>query len=67
MEGQGIADSVETLYEGFEKEFKGKASLNYALGCSFDGTDESGFEAAVEAAQKSEVIIACMGEIKMER
>ena len=36
-EGQGVPESVETFIEGFEKEFKGKAILNYAKGCEFDG------------------------------
>lgn len=63
-EGQGVPESVETLMAGFEKEFKGKATLNYAKGCSFEGNDESGFEEAINAAQKSEVIIVCMGEMK---
>ncbi len=35
-EGQGIASSVETLMDGFQKEFKGKAALNYAKGCGFE-------------------------------
>lgn len=63
-EGQGIAESVETIFEGFKKEFKGKAILNYAKGCHFEGKDETGFEAALEAAQKSDVVIICMGEMK---
>ncbi len=63
-EGQGIATSVETIFAGFEKEFNGKAILNYAKGCHFEGTDETGFEAALKAAQKSDVVIVCMGEMK---
>ncbi len=63
-EGQGIASSVETLMEGFQKEFKGKATLNYAKGCAFDGDDESGFADAITMAQKSDVILICMGEKK---
>lgn len=63
-EGQGIPESVETLLEGFEKEFKGKAVLNYAPGCDFQGENESGFEEAIQLAEKSDVIVACMGEMK---
>ena len=63
-EGQGIPESVETLLEGFEKEWKGKAVLNYARGCDFQGENESGFEEAIQAAEKSDVIVACMGEMK---
>ena len=63
-EGQGIPQSVETLYEGFEKEFRNKVVLHYAKGCDFDGPDESGFNEAIAAAQQSDVIIVCIGEMK---
>lgn len=63
-EGQGVSEAVETIYEGFEKEFRGKVSLHYAKGCAFEGTDESGFEEAVNVAMQSDVIIVCMGEMK---
>lgn len=63
-EGQGTPGSVETLYEGFEKEFKNKTVIHYAKGCDFDGTDESGFNEAIAAAQQSDVIIVCIGEMK---
>ncbi len=63
-EGQGLAEVVETIFEGMKKEFAGKAALNVAKGCDFEGTDESGFDEAVQLAQKSDVIVACMGERK---
>lgn len=63
-EGQGVPEAVETIYEGFEKEFKGKVSLQYAKGCAFEGSDESGFEEAVNTAMQSDVIIVCIGELK---
>ena len=63
-EGQGIASSVETLFAGFQKEYKGKANLNYAKGSDFEGNNESGFAEAVAAAQKSDVVVICMGEMK---
>lgn len=63
-EGQGIPGSAETLLAGFEKEYKGKAILNYAKGCDFDGVNETGFQEAVAAAQKSDVVIICIGEMK---
>jgi beta-glucosidase len=63
-EGQGISESVETLMEGFEKEFKGKAALGYARGCEFQGENESGFDEAVQLAEQSDVIVACIGEMK---
>ena len=63
-EGQGIADVVETIYDGMQKEFTGKAILNVAKGCDFEGKDETGFEEALQIAAKSDVIVACMGEKK---
>ena len=63
-EGQGISESVETLMEGFEKEFKGKVILNVARGCDFQGENDAGFEEAIKVAEKSDVIVACIGEMK---
>ena len=63
-EGQGLSEMVETIYEGFEKEFKGKATLIYSKGCDFDGTNESGFEEAINTAENADVVIICMGEMK---
>ncbi len=59
----GKDQNVESIFEGFEKEFK-DVSLNYAKGCDFDGTDESGFNEAIASAQNSDIIIICLGEKK---
>lgn len=58
----GNAKDVETLKVGIEKEFD--VSIHYAKGSDFDGNDESGFEAAIAAVQKSEVVVLCLGEKK---
>lgn len=63
-EGQGTPETAQTLLEGMQKEFNGKAVLNVAKGCDFEGKDESGFEEAIQQAQKSDVIVVCMGEKK---
>jgi len=63
-EGQGKAETVQTLLEGMQKEFDGKAVLNISRGCDFEGSDEAGFEAAIQQALKSDVIVACLGEKK---
>ncbi len=63
-EGQGVASAVETLMAGFQKEFKNKAVLNYAKGCGFEANDESGFAEAIAVAEKSDVILVCIGEMK---
>lgn len=57
----GKKEDVESIYEGIEKEFK-EAKINYAKGSSLDGNDETGFEAALKAANESDVILLCLGE-----
>jgi beta-glucosidase len=54
----------ETLFEGIENEFKGKAAVVYAKGADFEGNDETGFEAAVKIANESDIIVLCLGEKK---
>ncbi len=58
------ADDAETIFEGLNNEFGNSVVFNYAKGCDFDGNDESGFKEALEAAQKSEIILVCLGEKK---
>jgi len=58
----GRASDAVSIFEGLESEFGNKIQLNYAQGCDFDGTDESGFSEAVSMAKKSDVILVCLGE-----
>ncbi|WP_183574266.1 glycoside hydrolase family 3 N-terminal domain-containing protein [Mucilaginibacter sp. X5P1] len=58
----GEAADITTILDGLQKEFGQKVQFNYAKGCAFDGTDESLIAEAVEAARKSDIIIACIGE-----
>jgi beta-glucosidase len=60
----GKEDDVESIIEGIEKEFGKSATISYAKGCDFEGNDESGFSAAIEAAQNSDIILLCLGEKK---
>lgn len=61
-EAYGNPKDVETLYAGFSKEFDGKATIHYAKGCDFDGDDYSNFEEALAVAEKSDVVVLCLGE-----
>lgn len=61
-EGMGRPEDVQTIYEGLQKEFKGKATLNYAQGCDFDGEDTSGFDEAINAANASDAVLVFLGE-----
>jgi len=60
----GKASDAESIYEGLQNEFKQNIKINYAKGCDFEGTDESGFDEAFAAASQSEVIVVCLGELK---
>jgi beta-glucosidase len=59
----GKEDNVESIFEGIAKEFS-TTTINYAQGCDFDGKDESGFNEAISVAQKSDIILVCLGEKK---
>ncbi|MFA9393035.1 MAG: glycoside hydrolase family 3 N-terminal domain-containing protein [Prolixibacteraceae bacterium] len=61
-EGYGDSKDAESILEGFKKEFAGKAQLNYAKGCDFDGNNEEGFAEALAMAEKSDVVVLCLGE-----
>ncbi len=58
----GRKEDAESIYEGLEKEFNSSIQFNYAPGCGFDGTDESGFDKAVSMAEQSEILVVCIGE-----
>ncbi len=59
----GKAADAESIYEGLQKEFK-NTTINYTKGAAFDGADETGFEEAIAAANQSDVIVVCLGELK---
>jgi len=52
-----------SLLEALRAEFEpAGASLEFALGCSVREPDRSGFEAAVQLAQRSDVVVAVVGD-----
>ena len=60
--GHGMGEDVESIYEGLEQEFAGRAELSYAVGCAFDGDDTSGFAEAVRVASGADVVVLFLGE-----
>ncbi len=58
----GVAADAESIYEGLVNEFKNAVQINYAKGCAFDSTDETGFDEAVAMAEQSDIIVVCIGE-----
>jgi beta-glucosidase len=60
----GVANDAESIFEGLETGIKNKITINYAKGCDFDGNDDVGFPEAIAMAEKSEIIVICLGEKK---
>ena len=58
----GSEKDVESIAEGLVKEFGSTTKITTAKGCDFDGNDESGFAEALSVAQKSDIILVCLGE-----
>lgn len=50
-----------TVLEGIKNIVKDKVTINYARGCDISSLDNSGFEEAINAAEKSDVVILVIG------
>lgn len=57
----GIASEVTTLLQGIRGEFP-DAQVEFVEGGKTDGTDRTGFDAAVNTAKQADVAIVCLGE-----
>lgn len=57
----GQWDSITTVVEAI-KENQGIKNVRFTKGCDFTGTDKSGFNAAIQMARASDVVIMVMGE-----
>ena len=53
---------IVSILEGLKNRAGGSVEIRYAKGCGIKDDDRSGFEEAVEAAKRSDVVIAVMGE-----
>lgn len=62
--GHGRPEDICPINKALETEFEDQAKLVYADGCDFDGEDTSKFKDALDAAQKADIILLCMGEKK---
>lgn len=61
--GDGKAEDVVTLRQALVKQMlTNRRQLYYAKGTDIDSQDESGFAEAVQAAQKSDVVVLAFGE-----
>jgi beta-glucosidase len=54
-----------TILAGIKNITKGKVTVNYAKGCGITDLDSSGFKEAINAAEKSEVVILVIGGTSM--
>lgn len=58
----GDANDCITLLEGIQQKLGADTNIHYEKGCATTGTDQSGFEAAIVAAQKAEAVVVAVGE-----
>ncbi|MCS7104366.1 MAG: glycoside hydrolase family 3 C-terminal domain-containing protein [Thermofilaceae archaeon] len=56
------AIEVVTVLEGVRRVAPPDVKVYYARGCGLLSSDKSGFKEAVEAAEKSEIVVAVLGE-----
>ena len=54
-----------TILKGIKNISKGRVTINYAKGCGITDLDSSGFDEAINAAKKSEVVILVIGGTSM--
>ena len=54
-----------TVLEGIKNIVKKKITIHYAKGCGITDLDKSGFQMAIEAAKKSDVVILVIGGTSM--
>ncbi len=59
---QGRAENVVTVVQGLKNKLGESAEIVFSEGCKTTGNDKSGFDAAVDAANNSDVIVLCIGE-----
>lgn len=66
LEGSWIPQSdtslVTSLFEGVERSLAPGSKLSYAYGCAIEGTDEAGFEEAIQVAREADIIVMALGE-----
>jgi beta-glucosidase len=55
-----------TLRKGIENRQGNRTRIHFAKGVGIDDTDRSGFEEAIQAAQKADVVIMALGEYALQ-
>lgn len=60
--GAGDWKQAISLLDGIKQTLGNGVAISHAEGCKIEGTDKSGFKAALMAAKKAEAIIVAVGE-----
>jgi len=59
---QGRAEDVVSVVEGLKNKLGNSVEIHYEEGCKVNDPSKNDFAKAVEVAQKSEIVILCVGE-----
>ncbi len=62
--GAGKPEDVVTVLQGFKNLLQGNTEINFIRGCGFNDRDSSEFNAAIEAAENSDIVVMVLGEQK---
>jgi beta-glucosidase len=57
----GMPPYYTSVYEGIVDKLKGKVEVNYAQGCEMTSFSKEGFDEAIAAANKSDVVVLAVG------
>ncbi|MEZ4983690.1 MAG: glycoside hydrolase family 3 C-terminal domain-containing protein [Saprospiraceae bacterium] len=58
----GRAQDCTTLLTGIRQALGSKVAIKYAKGCEVEGTDRSGFAAAIRATKQADAVVVAVGE-----
>ncbi len=58
----GSPDNIVTVLKGISNKVSSNTKINYAKGCSINDSSEVDFKNAIEAANKSDIVIMAVGE-----
>lgn len=58
----GKAETVTSILTAFKSKLGDQTRIYHAKGCDWEGDDRSGFNEALAAARKADVVVMCMGE-----
>lgn len=60
--GHGEVSDVEHFHDAIVRRFGKDATVTYAHGCNYEGTDTTGFAHAADVAKNADVVLLCLGE-----